>query len=62
MKIHHRRARRYGSNEFPLFDWLAEQDLKISDPAARLIARRFGLTIHHANVIARIAGLGGQSR
>jgi hypothetical protein len=60
MKIKHRpKSFNYQLN---LFDWSRERELRASNPAARRIARQFGLPIHYAVTIARLAGLGEQSR
>jgi hypothetical protein len=48
--------------QLDLFFWCRERELRRSDPAVRRIARQFGLDIHHASVIVRLAGLGEQSR
>jgi hypothetical protein len=49
-------------NHPDLFDWLAERELREADPAARRIAFHYQVSIYHARVIARLAGLGEQSR
>ena len=39
-----------------------EAELRAGNRAARKIAERFGLSIHHAAVIARSAGIGEYAR
>ena len=41
-----------------LFDWQRERELRRANPAARRIAKRFGLPVHHALAIATLAGIG----
>jgi hypothetical protein len=55
-RLHHRPFRFHDHPS--LFDWLAERQLRAADPAARRIARRYGLSIFAAATIARLAGLG----
>jgi hypothetical protein len=54
--LHKRRLKRHGFSHPSLFDWLIERELKATDPATRWIARRFGITTHHARVVARLSG------
>ena len=61
-KLHHRRQKCHNFPQPTLFDWLAERELRITDPVARRIARRFGLTIYHARAVALLAGLAEHSR
>ena len=44
-----------------LFDWALERELYRTNPAARRIAQRFGLSIHQAITICSLAGLGDLS-
>ena len=48
--------------QLDLLDWSRERELRTTDPIARRLARQFRLPIHHAAAIARLAGLGEQSR
>jgi hypothetical protein len=57
-KIHRRPARRHGHHDASLFEWLQASDWRAASPAARRIARRFGIPLHLAAVISRAAGLG----
>jgi hypothetical protein len=50
------------NHQLDLFFWSTERELRYTDPATRRIARQFGLDIHHAAMICRLAGLGEQSR
>ncbi len=43
-----------------LFDWVRERELYGSNRAARRIAQRFGLSLHHAATIARLVELGSE--
>ena len=43
-------------------DWLAGEQLRAENPAARRIADRFRCSIHHALVVVEVGGFGGQSR
>jgi len=60
--LHHRADRRHRHSQLTLFDWLAERELRTTDPVVRRLARQFGLTVAHARVVARLAGLGEQAR
>ena len=42
----------------PLFDWRPAPGVNIAPIAARKLAQRYGITIPHALVVARLAGLG----
>jgi hypothetical protein len=53
------RKRQSQRNYHPdLFDWRREQVLRHSNPTARRIAERYGVTISQAATIARLAGIG----
>jgi hypothetical protein len=54
--------RAHARNHPDLFTWLAERELRDADPAARRIAFRYCVSIYHARVIARLAGVGEQPR
>jgi hypothetical protein len=41
-----------------LFDCSGEEDLRGANPAARRLAARFGISIHHAMVLMQIHGIG----
>jgi hypothetical protein len=41
-----------------LFDWHRERELRRASPAARRIAKQFGLPLYHAITIATLAGIG----
>lgn len=41
-----------------LFDWHRERELRRAGPAARRIAKQFGLPLHHAITVATLAGIG----
>lgn len=41
-----------------LFDWHHERELRRANPAARRIAKQFGLPLHHAITVATLAGIG----
>jgi hypothetical protein len=60
MRLHHRQFPLH--HRLDLFDWIAERQLRAADPAARRIAQRYGVSIHAAVAIARLAGLGDQER
>jgi hypothetical protein len=59
---YHNRSKRYSTSQLDLFDWASDQELRAADPVARRIAQRYGLTIHHARLIAQYAGIAQQSR
>jgi hypothetical protein len=42
----------------PLFDWRPSPVLNAQPFAARKLAKRYGITIAHAVIVARLAGLG----
>lgn len=42
----------------PLFDWRPAPVLNVAPIAARKLAQRYGITVPHAIVVARLAGLG----
>lgn len=42
----------------PLFDWHPSPALNAAPIAARKLAQRYGITIPHAIIVARLAGLG----
>jgi hypothetical protein len=50
------------NHQLDLFLWSRERELRATDPNARRIAQQFGLSIHHAATIARLAGVGEQVR
>lgn len=43
----------------PPFDWHSLPDLNATPIAARRLAARYGISIPHAIIVARLAGLGG---
>jgi hypothetical protein len=43
---------------FPLFDWRQAPLLNVEPIAIRKLAQRYGITVPHAIVVARLAGLG----
>jgi hypothetical protein len=43
--------------QLDLFDWSRERELRRSNRVARRIAQRFGVTLVHAETIARLAGI-----
>ncbi len=45
----------------PLFDWRPTPVLNLAPIAARKLAQRYGITIAHAVVVARLAGLGTEA-
>jgi hypothetical protein len=49
-------------NHPDLFDWYRERELRRTNHAARRIADRYGLPLHHAATIATLAGLDPESR
>jgi hypothetical protein len=49
-------------NQLDLFEWDRERELRRCNQAARRTARKFGLPIHHAVTIARLAGIEGEAR
>jgi hypothetical protein len=42
----------------PLFDWSPTPILNVVPISVRKLARRYGITIPHAIVVARLSGLG----
>jgi hypothetical protein len=50
------------NNHPELFDWYRERELRRTNHAARRIAERYGLALHHAATIARLAGIDADSR
>jgi len=60
MKPYQKRARARNYAQPDLFEWDRERELRRSNWAARRIARKFGLPIHHAVTIARLAGIEGE--
>jgi hypothetical protein len=46
------------NHQLNLFDWCRERELRHANPAARRIAERFGLPLHRAITIAKLAGIG----
>jgi hypothetical protein len=50
------------NNHPDLFDWYRERELRRNNHAARRIAERYGLPLHHAATIARLAGIDADSR
>jgi hypothetical protein len=42
----------------PLFDWRPTPILNVAPIAVRKLAQRYGITVPHAIVVARLAGLG----
>jgi hypothetical protein len=42
-----------------LFSWYSAPVLNAAPIAARKLAQRYGITIPHAIIVARLAGLGG---
>jgi hypothetical protein len=42
-----------------LFSWRSTQILNTAPIAVRKLAQRYGITIPHAIIVARLAGLGG---
>jgi len=58
---------KYSKSVFPrnhnqdLFDWWRERELRRTNPAVRRIARRFGVSLHHAEAIATNAGIGPEA-
>lgn len=61
MRIYAKRAS--SRNHHPdLFDWYREHKLRRTNHAARRIADRYGLSVHHAATIATHAGLDPESR
>ena len=57
MACYHRRSYGRNSEQFDLFDWLRERELRQSSRAVRQIAFRFRISIHHAAAIATLAGI-----
>jgi hypothetical protein len=45
-------------DQFDLFEWLREADLRAGSPAARRLANRFSMSIHVAIRITELNGLG----
>jgi hypothetical protein len=43
-------------------DWYRERDRRGANRAARKLAQRFGISVHHAAVLVSAAGLGGLSQ
>lgn len=43
----------------PLFDWRPVPVLNAAPIAVRKLARRYGISIPHAVIVARLAGIGG---
>jgi hypothetical protein len=50
------------NNHPDLFDWYRERELRRTNHAARRIAKRYGLTLHHAAAVARLAGIDQEAR
>jgi hypothetical protein len=48
--------------QLDLFSWRPTPTLGFAPIAAQRLASRFGLTIHHAIIVARLAGLGSEAR
>jgi hypothetical protein len=48
--------------QLDLFEWRPVTMPGFAPIAARKLASRFGLTIHHAIIVARLAGLGSEAR
>jgi len=60
-KLLHRAPRRNHSIELPLFAWATERDRRHRySVAARIIARRCGITESRAALVCKLAGIGGQ--
>jgi hypothetical protein len=49
-------------NHPDLVDWYRERELRRTNHAARRIAERYGLTLHHAATVARLAGIDPEAR
>jgi hypothetical protein len=47
--------------QLDLFDWSNERELRRRNRAVRRIAERFGVTLIHAETIARLAGIGPEA-
>jgi hypothetical protein len=47
--------------QLDLFDWSNRRELRRSNRVARRIAQRFGVTLIHAETIARLAGVGPEA-
>jgi hypothetical protein len=61
MRIYAKRAS--SRNNHPdLFDWHRDCELRRISHAARKIAQRYRLPLHHAATIARLAGIDPDSR
>lgn len=45
-----------------LFSWRPAPILNVAPIAARKLAQRYGITIPHAIIVARLAGLGMEAR
>jgi hypothetical protein len=58
MNKYQKRTTSRNYSQFDLFEWLREHDLYCSNPAVSKIAKRFGLSRHHAATIATLAGIG----
>jgi len=43
----------------PLFDWRPALVLNVAPIAVRKLAQRYGISIPHAVIVARLAGIGG---
>jgi hypothetical protein len=61
MSRYQKRARPRNYFRPDLFDWLRERDLHYANRAARRIAKRYGLSLHHAKTIATLAGIGPEA-
>jgi hypothetical protein len=60
MKAYQKWAQARNHAQPDLFEWDRERELRRCNWAARCIARKFGLPIHHAVTVARLAGIEGE--
>jgi hypothetical protein len=51
----------FRNQQLDLFDWHRDRELRRSNWAARRIARQFGLPLHSAVTISRLAGIGSEA-
>ena len=57
MSGHGQRGSMRNYNQYDLFDWARERELRAANPATRRIAKRFGLSLDHATTVATLAGI-----
>ena len=50
------------NSQLDLFEWRRECELRLRNPAARRIAKRFGPSLYHAVAITAFASLGVEVR